>query len=266
MSIFITILWILGVILFLIMLVLLFVLFEDIRITYLYYNEIKFIKIKYLFIERVLNVKQINDILNAVSDDFTDGGKETTVDNLDKDISNIIDENDKNSDDYINSQTIKENNNEIKEDKKAKKKKRKNKKKNKETAIEEDLNTIQTVIKNKENILSIFSILVDLKSVLRKILGKVRVKSIYIDILVNKNDPYDTAIQYGKINWCTYTLLSLCKNIVKIEREKVVIQSNFINDKEYVKSKGNIEIKPIHILMHSFKLLIKVYKVLKNFI
>jgi len=245
MNILFTILIIIAAILLLLVFLLLFVLFCDIKISYLYYDEIKFIVIKYLFLKKHLNTKKINEI-------FADS--ETYVEDVGKAIVK----------DGESDATNSNNNDEDKSDIKTRREKRKEKNKNEQEEIDTNVNDVIEILKDKKNLGQALDIVKSFGASIKGVLSKTEIRQFYLEIMVSGDDPYDIAIKYGDINAVVYAIIPIIKNIVIIKNEKIIVKNNFINDKGYIKSKGQIVIKPIYILTNSRHLFIKIFKFYKK--
>ncbi|MGL5972904.1 MAG: hypothetical protein ACRCZK_04250 [Oscillospiraceae bacterium] len=251
MNIILNILLAILVIVLIVIVLLIILLFFNVKVYFKYDSRLRVngIKVKYLFFKYCIDFNEDDEYNEGIDNKTTDEVK--TEDKLN--------ENEKKPDNTENS-TYKENKTDFvgkkAKDKVVKKPKNIGREKSGSKKTKENID-----IKIKEKTSKFFSeektvfdyideiiyLMDKSKTLVFYLLKKTKVKKLLLDILINENNPYDTALYFGKLNAYIMSGINCIKSNVNIKKFSLKINSNFVNEDKYIKCNIKAFIKPINV-------------------
>ena len=127
-------------------------------------------------------------------------------------------------------------------------------KKDKTKKVKEDIKkTDEIEVKIKEDIpkfdpkdlLKFKNIVGKVSKSVRKLLKKIYVNDIEIDMSVSKEDPFETGMYYGKVNAFVYSFMSFLNNAFNLQYKSVKIYPNFEKVENNLMVNCNLTFRPI---------------------
>lgn len=96
-------------------------------------------------------------------------------------------------------------------------------------------------------------------SLIGKLIKRIRIENLYIHIESGKDDAYETAMNFGKLNAGIWTLVGMLCGIFTVDLKEIEIVPRFNEDVFEYRVKALIKLRIYHIIIIALRILFKVF-------